>query len=350
MTTTKRQNQPLLFITYPRTASNLLMRMLCLQEQDQVVSRESGGYFFFPAVEKMNRDGLMRRPRAEWAEGEMTDMQQKYQACYSNLQELLESAAQQDKTAVTKEHAPFIMSPTAISDFLHGPRDATVPWRVHVPKGYSDAQCPPGLPLNPSVLPDGFLLRCTPAFLIRNPALAFPSFYRVILSFCNGDMAKVEEEMVPYIAVACTLRWTKQLYDWYAAAWEALGNEEKSPVILDADDILHSPHLVPRFCNLVGLDEAKVRFHWDPLTAEQRNGVDSVSAKTRATLHSSSGIVGGKTFDGLTIEGEAKKWKAEFGELVGSRIESWVRASMPDYEYQADGISVYREPKCHGSG
>lgn len=333
MATNQSTKQPLLLVTSPRTASNLLVRLLNLPEQQQAVSRESGGYFFFPAAVSMNITGLLHRPRAEWSDCEIGELRNKYQSCYDQLQQLLDAADQQGKMAVTKEHAPFIISPIAVSDFLHGSESGAVPWRVEVPQRYHDTKCPPGLRPNPSVLPDEFMLHCKPAFLIRHPALAFPSHYRVMLSFCDGDMAKLEDEMVPYTATACTLRWTRQLYDWYATAWAALGLEAKRPIVLDAEDMLQNPEVVLLFCSLVGLDQKKVQFHWDPLTKEEQGEVSATSAKTRATLHSSSGITKGKSFEGLTIEGEAEKWKAEFGELVGNRIEGWVRAAMPDYTY-----------------
>ncbi len=332
MATTEAKKQPLLLITYPRSASNLLVKIVNLPEQQQAVSRESGGYFFFPAAASMNRAGFLYQPGAEWKESETEELRKEYQACCDELQKLLDEARQQDKMAVTKEHAPFLMSPIAVSEFLHGSQTGVAPWKVDVSERYRDTKCPPGLQPNPSVLPDEFLLQCQPAFLIRHPALAFPSYYRLVLSFCDGDMAKVEAEMVPYIAIACTLRWTRQLYDWYAAAWAALRLEIKNLVILEADDMLQNPAVILRFCELVGLDREKVQFHWDPLTKEEQSA-NPVSAKTRITLHSSSGITKGKSFDGLTIEGEAEKWKKEFGELIGDRIEGWVRAAMPDYTY-----------------
>ncbi|KAM3456648.1 hypothetical protein MY3296_001603 [Beauveria thailandica] len=306
------------------------MRILGLPEQQEAVSRESGGYYFFPAAVSMNDAGLLNRPRTEWSESETHELRQKYQSCYDELQQLLDVADQQDKMAVTKEHAPFIMSPAAVSDFLYGIQDDAEPWKVNVPERYRVASRPPGLQPNPSALPDEFLLQCTPAFLIRHPALAFPSYYRVNLLYCDGDMAKLENERVPYVARACTLCWTRQLYDWYAEAWTAQGRQAKEPIVLDADDMVQDSLVVLRFCHLVGLDRALAKFHWDPVGKDEQGGV---SAVTRQTLYSSSGITKGKSFQGLTIEGEAEKWKAEFGELVGNRIEGWVRAAMPDYTY-----------------
>ncbi|KAJ2981665.1 hypothetical protein NQ176_g1887 [Zarea fungicola] len=286
-----------------------------------------------PRKQRMNQAGLLHRSQAHWSNGEKHKLQQQYQSCYEELQKLLDVADQQGKMAVTKEHTPFMMSPTTISDFLHGPDNNALPWSVTVPERYCSARSPSYLRPNCSVLPNEFLLQCTPVFLIRHPALAFPSYYRVILSFCDGNMAKVEQEMVPYIAIACTLRWTRQLYDWYTAAWAAEELKSEGPILLDSDSMLENPVLISQFCSLVGLDQEKVQFHWDALTKEQQKGVDDVGIKARASLHSSSGIMEGKTFKGLTIEGEAGKWRAEFGELVGTRIESWVRAAMPDYLY-----------------
>ncbi|OAA71432.1 hypothetical protein ISF_01983 [Cordyceps fumosorosea ARSEF 2679] len=324
------KRQPLLLITYPRSASNLLVKILNLPEQPQVTSRDSGGYFFFPAAASMNRAGLLRRLPRDWTADEADLLRRRYQACYDELQQLLDEADEQGKMAVTKEHAPFITSPAFVPDFLHGTRDAAAPWRVQVPEraAAATAECPPpGLSGNPSVLPDALLLRCVPAFLIRHPALAFPSWHRVVLSFCDGDAARLEREMVPFAALGCTLRWTRQLYDWYAAA------SGKEPVILGADDMLRDPEVIRRFCDLVGLDKDKVRFRWEPVTEAEQGRVSAAGAKTRVTLNASSGIAEGKTFEGLSIEGEVEKWKAEFGELVGSRIEGWVRDAMPDYAY-----------------
>ncbi len=322
---------PLLIITYPRTASNLLLRLLALPDQDKTVSDESGGYFFFPAVAHMKDAGLLDRPRAKWTEEEVYIMEQKYQSCCDSLHELLVSAEQSGKMVVNKEHAPFMASPYALSEFIHGQNEASLPWKVAVPESQC-AKVIPGLATNDSVLPDGFLLRCTPAFIIRHPALSFPSYYRVILSFCDGDQSRVEE-IISYVSVACTVRWTKSIYDWYTAAWAASGSPKKSPAILDADDFITNPDLATRFCTLLGLDPTKVQFTWDPLTESNSGGVDPDRVRARASLLKSSGIAKGKTFDGLTIESEAIKWKEEFGEAVGSRLEKWVRSAMPDYEY-----------------
>jgi hypothetical protein len=43
--------------------------------------------------------------------------------------------------------------------------------------------------------------------------------------------------------------------------------------------------------------------------------------------------VEGKIASGIVIDDEVVKWKGEFGEDEGVKIERWVRGAMRDYEY-----------------
>lgn len=319
---------PLLIISYPRTASNLLMRMLSLPDQHDALSPESGGYFFYPAIGHMREAGLLDKPPQQWTEEETKTIQLVFQACYDKLQELIDTAADQGKLAVIKEHAPFMMSPTVQSNFVHSRQDFSTPWKVAVPNTHPVPSLQHAL--NESVLSDHFLLKCTPAFLIRHPALAFPSYYRVKLA---QGMGGETQDPMNQLAQACTLRWTRNLYDWYTAAWEAVMPRKTPPVILDADDMLDNPELVRHFCDYVGLDSTKVRFEWSSISKEDLANERPIRRHTRATLLMSSGIEGGKTFSGLSVEGEVEKWKNEFGHTAADRLEVWVQAAMPDYEY-----------------
>lgn len=328
------ERAPLLVITYPRTASNLFMRMLSLEDQQETLSDESGGYFFFPAMAYVRDARLLDRSPQNWTPDEITSLRQKFQECSENLLKLLATAKDQRKLAVIKEHAGFMTSPTARSNFVHGQEDIKNFWKFKVLQPYSLA-VPDGLPLNHCVLPDGLLLRCTPAFLIRHPALAFPSFYRVMLSFVNGDQSKLDTDVADLIDT-CTLRWTRNIHDWYVAAWTALGAETKQPIILDADDIVNHPDIVLRFCELTGLDPTKVKFQWDAMQGDKLADHGAVRMHTRATLLTSSGIIQGNTFERLSIEGEVEKWKEEFGDSTARKLRRWVGSAMGDYEYLAD--------------
>lgn len=46
----QQEHRGIYLITYPRTASNLPVRMLALDKQPNVISTEYGGYFFAEAV------------------------------------------------------------------------------------------------------------------------------------------------------------------------------------------------------------------------------------------------------------------------------------------------------------
>jgi hypothetical protein len=125
---------PLLFIiTYPRTASNLFMRMLAMPGQPNAIAAESGCYFFMPAIRHMREKGLIGRHHEEWTKHERSELEHVYQACSENLQCLMLS----DKTVVVKEHAPFLVSPTAQLKYLHGREgDIERPWKLRIPDMY----------------------------------------------------------------------------------------------------------------------------------------------------------------------------------------------------------------------
>lgn len=320
---------PLLIITYPRSASNLLVRILSLPEQPNIVTEESSGQLFLPALGHIRRARLLDRLPEQWTDSETAATWQKFQSCYDNFQSLVDSAEADGKRAVIKEHASFLICPQVQANFVHGRWQAHASSKVNI----GDSQSSPwavGVPGNETVLPDGVLLRCLPAFLIRHPALAFPSYYRVMLSFEGGDKQKVES-MTNDIAAICTLRWTRKLYDWYVAAWEG----QKSPIVLDADDMVDHPELSRHFCDLVGLDPSKVKYEWEAADQEKstQDHENPVRKHTRATLMASSGITPGKTSRGLSIEDEVVKWRVEFGDLIATRLQQWVQGAMADYEY-----------------
>lgn len=70
------------------------------------------------------------------------------------------------------------------------------------------------------IVPDEFLLTGHPTFLIRHPALAFPSYYRIFWANrgkCEENMTEIHE----HLTASMTLRWMRQLYDWYMGHYES---------------------------------------------------------------------------------------------------------------------------------
>jgi hypothetical protein len=308
--------------------------MLSMPNQSDTVAVDSGGYFFMPAIKKMREMKLLDRPSSQWKDDEWATLKQVYSSCTHLLQDLLQTAQKTEKLAVFKEHTPFIISPTVQASFVHGNEAPKQPWRVELATSHSVPNLSLELPYNQTVLPSEFLLNCVPAFLIRHPALAFPSYYRVLQSLLGGNsqMDAVESALNQ----AFTLQWTRNLYDWFLAVNKitptTTGNQS-SPIVLDADDILTDPKLVLHFCDLVGLDRSVVQFKWDRAADEQLGKESPIRLCTRSTLFSSSGILPGKTFQGLTIDGEVAKWREEFGTPVADKLHSWVKMAMTDYEY-----------------
>jgi len=106
------------------------------------------------------------------------------------------------------------------------------------------------------------------------------------------------------------------------------------PIILDADDIMTNPGVVRRYAKIAGLDHSKLKFSWAPADTQELEKVTKEGARMRSTLFASAGIVEGKTAgECIDIGREAIGWRREFGDEEGERIERWVRAAMPDYEY-----------------
>jgi hypothetical protein len=300
----------LYIFTYPRTASSLLMKILNLPNQSDVASIKGGGYFFLPAFHRLRELNLLERHHAEWTEAEKSEIHAQYRHCFDQFQQFIVSAEVAGCTMVVKEHVPHMTEPVSKSDYIHAP-----------------IQQAPRAGSNNTILPDDFLLTWFPTFLIRHPALAFPSYYRIFWRNCQGceeKMARIEG----HLASSMTLRWTRQLYDWYADRCPL-----KNPIILDANDILSNPKVLIRFCEMVGLDPGQLRFHWDPVGTEQMHQIDPLTQQMNATLLSSSGIIQERAIPPVDLDREMQKWRAEFGETGGLNLAKWVRESMQDYEY-----------------
>jgi hypothetical protein len=172
-----------------------------------------------------------------------------------------------------------------------------------------------------------------PTFLIRHPALVFPSNYRTARDLEGPEAAKVD----PAHDIEMTLHWSRALFDYYAAQLDKSASNGDSdsqwPIIIDADDIMLEPELVLRNASIIGLDPARLKFSWKPATTEELAKTSKFSQRMLSSLNASAGILEGKTSTNISIEDEAAKWRAEFGKEEGSKIEKWVRAALPDYEY-----------------
>ncbi|KAJ5911687.1 uncharacterized protein N7473_000990 [Penicillium subrubescens] len=338
--------QRLLIITYPRTASNLLMQILNMPEQPNTLCEENGGYFFLPALLRMRQLGMMERPYSEWSQEQRSEIQDLFQDCFDKLQAQAADAQAAGKRIVAKEHAPAMIDPLSLMRFGSTQQELALmpdgPWKIQLPDEWSQAKSldciMDDLFCNDTVLPNAFLMTWLPTFLIRNPIVAFPSYYRVFHSARNAHKRQMKYAK-GQMNRTMTMRWTRRLYDWYMNIWQQqkrCKECQQGPVILDADDILTSPEELKKYCRLVGLDETKLQFSWKPLSEEEVAKCHPLKQRMRDTLHASSGIQKDKLAGDRNLETELVEWKDEFGEEEGLQLREWVVAAMPDYVYLRD--------------
>jgi hypothetical protein len=326
-------------ITHPRSASNLLVRILALEEQPNVGQGTNGspGYFFMSSFQLIKDLDVRGKHVRDWTEDERRQIKQAYQDDFNKLEAYVEASRAQAKIAFVKEHSYFMIEPVAQTRSIYGGDSVEEsPWTVQIPSTYGSEVTHSRL--NETVLPDEFLMTWLPTFLIRHPALSFPSLYRAFTDIVFPDKDQRKDEQME---VVMTFRWTRTLYEWYAQQLSKSSLESGSgsditwPLVLEADDVINQPEVVIKFSELVGLDPTKLKFSWDPATEEE---VAKLPGKTHAarmlsTLLASNGVLKSKTSANIDVDTEAKKWRDEFGDGEGKRMEKWVRAAMPDYEF-----------------
>lgn len=346
-TTTTTDNKRLLLVSVPRTASNFLVKILNIHHQPKVRTNAKAGYFFYDAYMASSVRGHSQpsSPNPETpntSTGYKTTIRTAFQECLSTIEQQSKKAQEDGKMFFTKEHAFWFVNPAVIrTDVDDAALDA---FRLDIPGEYGPSKT--FTEGNNTVLPDEYLRTWQIAFVIRHPALAWPSMYRAMqkiakLGFLDDDGVKGAsfENM--------TLKWTRMLFDWCYRQ----PDEMKLPVIIDAHDVIHHPAAVLQFCEKTGLDPAFVQMEWedsapgatsssgfsekDPAAiADSSDKMNKEAAKVMlSTLNASKGVVKDKAPMTVDIPAEAEKWRAEFGDDVGALIEKAVWDAMPDYEY-----------------
>ena len=237
-------------ISHPRTASNLLLRILALDSQPEVQKHENNfgsGYFFVRSTRMEDELGLLGKNVDTWTKAEKDQVKEVYQLGFERMEKYIASAEANGKIAVIKgiqflvlmlrgmifittrlfgpnlprslcltnenifiEHGTVLTEPTSRSNFLFGQANVQeTPWMVQVPKRYG--LNPSRSLLNHTILPDEVLATILPTFLIRHPALVFPSHYR---SLRDVGMKFVTENF-SRLNVLCTFHWIRSQYDWW---------------------------------------------------------------------------------------------------------------------------------------
>ena len=312
-----------LLISIPRTASNLLTHLLNLHSQPSLLPHPRDGYFFLPALLQRFENGTFSRPYSTWTPAEQQAMHAALQSSAESYTAWLDSASAEGRGSYVKEHVNWTLLPEWESEFLHGDADGE--------------QKAGGLPSpteggNPTAIPKELWSRVTPTFLIRHPALAFPSALRTALDN-EGLAAVLSDASEGMMRVECSFRWHTQLYRYLISLSES-GNDAggagaRRPLIVDASQ-LADPDFVRRYAEHVGLEAGRVRAQWESVGGEEVEGMGKVERRMRSTLLASRGVLRGKLEGGLEGRGE---WEREFGGALAARLVRLVGEAVGEYEW-----------------
>lgn len=340
-----------ILLTLPRTSSHLLTQILNLGAQPGIHRHPSDGYFFIqPTIQRFTHH-LAGKHVSAWTEEERDIVRDAFQRSYEQVDTFVKEVQRHGKSSYVKIHINWLVEPVSESRFLYPlspsstviapndsgialEQDVTVPWTVEPSLDTpGDSATLYRSQFNETALPDSVLKTWKATFLIRHPALTFPSLLRTGID--NEGLATVLQQEATQRWEA-TFHWSRRLYEFYSSLPEpdrATRDPNISyPIILDADDILNAK-LVSNYAHAVGLDENKIRYEWKRASSDEIEKLSATERRMKDTLLQSEGIVQGKTAEGLVLEEEIKKWKTEFGEVLASRLESLVKATLNDYEW-----------------
>ncbi|KAH7082703.1 hypothetical protein BKA63DRAFT_501480 [Paraphoma chrysanthemicola] len=313
-----------ILFTIPRTASNLVTRLLNLPNQPNILPHPKDGYFFIHALTSRYTHHAFDRPFRELSSSQQRNLSSSFSISLTIWSDLVTQAIVQKKGTYIKEHINWTIRPDIESRFLHD-------------KSWSSAHHE-GSTFNPTHIPASFLLNTLrPTFLIRHPALTFPSLMRTAIDN-EGIDALLTPASDNSMRWEATYYWHVALYKFYAAhpSYPHASHDPSItyPIILDAED-LSNRELVRKYAASVGLDPEVVRFEWDEAKKEDVEGLGKVEKRMKDTLLASRGIRGDKLGRGepLDLEAEKEGWKSEFGDVLGERVGKLVEDAMEEYEW-----------------
>lgn len=217
-----------------------------------------------------------------------------------------------------KEHIYVFLKPSVVDSNLKTPR----PPRLVPQLQPKDAEI--RISTNPTLLPDDLMLSVSPVFLIRHPALVFPSWYKLSRAAFDAD---VDDSDFP---VEATFKWSRILYDWYLKIWsesssDTPGTQRRKPAVIDADDTMSDRAALERLCHQLLLDPRHLSFEWQVSTTELHPWL--------STIQKSTGVDMSKLSKGIDTQQEFVKWEREFGSHVAQKLLYFVELAIPDYEY-----------------
>ncbi|KAI1431869.1 hypothetical protein GGR50DRAFT_689383 [Xylaria sp. CBS 124048] len=306
-------------LTSPRTASNLFIRILNLEEQGTRPATH-GGYFFFPKV--FSQVSVYSKPAEDWTPQDCLAVHTTAIKCFNTLQDHISESECAGQKVFIKEHVFFMNNVYAEHDHLIGTPNKIPHEPVQPMRGLTHAT---QSPRNLTCFPDEFLQTWYPTFLIRHPAMVLSSLYR------TAQQTKLSHRRTEPFEIEVSLKFVRSLHDFYVDYYR--DRDSQWPLVLDADDIMTSPDLVRKYASLVDLDASKLQFTWEKISEEAEGKLLPSQKVMLGTINASTGIDKGKLAGAIDIDAEALKWRDEFGDEGGRKLEQWVREAMPHYEY-----------------
>lgn len=280
----------------------------------------------------MGPNGTYGKDLNSWSPERRKAMMEAYQASFDALNTQLNEAMAEGKDIFVKEHVPWLIEPVSEQKFLFGEHGASEePWMIIAGHEVSSKRSGG----NETVLPDEFLKIWRPTFLIRHPAMSFPSAYRTSVDNEGAEAARSQQTIHK---LEMTLHWSRVLYDWFARNLDHshLSSREggvRWPIVLDADDIITNPNVVRRYAEILGFDTSRLKSEWNAATTEELAKMGRMEKRMRSTIDASTGIVKAKVAGDIDIDCEARKWKEEFGDETAVEMKKLVMDAMLDYEY-----------------
>ena len=326
--------------TIPRTASHLLLKLLNLPEQKALhrPANNLDGYRFFPAAGPRFEHSLPGKPLQEWTSDQAIALKTAMQKSFSSWVQFMDEAENQGKSTFIKEHLNWMVDPLAEASLYGFQNDASsgIPdFRVEWPSAQNSIATPKS-EYNVTCIPDSFLLRrVKPTFLIRHPALTFPSCLRTAIDN-EGIESVIKEGNIN--RWECTYHWSLLLYTFYKNASSSDFDRRsyvdgvQYPIVLDAQD-LGDETLVKKYARAVGLDEEKVQFVWKAAGEEEVSKLGKVTKRMQSTILASSGVEK-KKLDAVELDVKRLRgeWEVEFGEVLSERLVELVEKSLVAYE------------------
>ncbi|EME80915.1 uncharacterized protein MYCFIDRAFT_87051 [Pseudocercospora fijiensis CIRAD86] len=311
-----------MLVTNPRTCSNLLVRILGLDNQPHT---KHGSYHLLGCTIAMSTNNLWEKNADEWTEEQRQFTHGVYKKGIEDLEGNL-TPGPEDKICFTKEHVETFIEPTTLSKYIHGHHKAE-PLTFDIP-GYSSDKSAG----NETVFPDAYLESWNPIFLVRHPARAFESVYRSFIDVAKTPVSagSSQKSIDGFIELTMTLSWTRKLYEFY-------GSRGMDPIIIDADDVVvNAEPLTHKLAEYIGFDTNALQYKWNECSKDQKEKQEAHFQRMLSSLNESNGVKVDPAKLSSSIKSAAElvpKWTEEFGEATAKKLERWVEAAMPDYNY-----------------